>query len=469
MIVKIAGYNIDKSLIDKLNLPQQATPETISAAYARISRSTMSVTELRQNALKEVSKARQSNEKIIFDMGHSSIAEHAVFNFDIIGISRYLTESLQKSRLASFTEKSQRYVTWSNDYITPSELDNSPLQAHFQQTVSKLFELYKNLYETANSYYIKENPGLNPKKREEMAKEDARYVLPLATATQMGITINARSLENLLRRLANLELAEAQTMYDALYTQIKGLTPSLIRYIEADPYKKKLLRIVENLKYQSNSEDLSSTVETKVYLQTPDPEEHIIAGFIFQNYPQDISNLVQEIKKFSAAKKKDLFDQMFAEMKPYHQAPKPFELVDCLIQTSISASCFAQLKRHRMATIIRSDYRPDYRYVIPPIYEKTGSKQLISKTLDSLAPLYDRLEKEKRGLGSYILTNAHRVNLLFKTNLRELYHFSRLRSDTHAQWEIRHLSSDIDTQLQKLLPNAARYLMGKDRFQKISF
>ena len=41
MIVKIAGYNIDKSLIDKLNLPQQATPETISAAYARISRSTM--------------------------------------------------------------------------------------------------------------------------------------------------------------------------------------------------------------------------------------------------------------------------------------------------------------------------------------------------------------------------------------------------------------------------------------------
>ncbi len=60
--------------------------------------------ELRKKSLAEVQKARSSNQTIIFDMGHSSIAEHAVFNIDIIGVSRYLTEFIQRSRLASFTE-----------------------------------------------------------------------------------------------------------------------------------------------------------------------------------------------------------------------------------------------------------------------------------------------------------------------------------------------------------------------------
>jgi len=70
MLVQIAGYNIDKSLIDKLD-PNIATPETISAAYARVSRSSKSVSELRKESIRQIVKARTSNESIIFGMGHS--------------------------------------------------------------------------------------------------------------------------------------------------------------------------------------------------------------------------------------------------------------------------------------------------------------------------------------------------------------------------------------------------------------
>ena len=45
MQVNLAGYNIDNSLIRKLNT-ETATPEVISAAYARISRSEKSITEI---------------------------------------------------------------------------------------------------------------------------------------------------------------------------------------------------------------------------------------------------------------------------------------------------------------------------------------------------------------------------------------------------------------------------------------
>ena len=88
--VILAGYNLDVELMNALRRGEAvpATPETVSAAYARISRDERPVTELRRIARGEVEKARQSNQRIVFQMGHHSVAEHAVFNFDVLGVSR---------------------------------------------------------------------------------------------------------------------------------------------------------------------------------------------------------------------------------------------------------------------------------------------------------------------------------------------------------------------------------------------
>ena len=126
MKVLLAGYNLDYDLIRELKNKsasnQDLTPETISAAYARISRSPKQVFELREIARVEVDKARQSNRNIVFTMGHSSVAEHAVFNVDVLGVSRLLVEEIEKFRLCSFTEKSQRYVLFDKDFVVPEEI-----------------------------------------------------------------------------------------------------------------------------------------------------------------------------------------------------------------------------------------------------------------------------------------------------------------------------------------------------------
>jgi hypothetical protein len=70
MKILLAGYNLDYDLIkelkDKSALSQDLTPETVSAAYARISRSPKPVDELREIACREVEKARKSNRSIVF-------------------------------------------------------------------------------------------------------------------------------------------------------------------------------------------------------------------------------------------------------------------------------------------------------------------------------------------------------------------------------------------------------------------
>ena len=130
MRVKLAGFNVDNEILKKLNRSGlvTVTPETLSAAYARISRSPLPIDQLRKKACQDVEKARKSNQKIIFAMGHHSVAEHAVFNFDIMGISRLALEEIERFRLVSYTEKSQRYVTLAGDYILPSEIKDPPLK-----------------------------------------------------------------------------------------------------------------------------------------------------------------------------------------------------------------------------------------------------------------------------------------------------------------------------------------------------
>ena len=98
MEVLLAGYNLDSDVIQEFAAEhperQDLTPETVAAAYARISRNPRPVNELRSIARGEVEKARASNRNIVFEMGHSSIAEHAVFNLDILKVSRLLAWTL---------------------------------------------------------------------------------------------------------------------------------------------------------------------------------------------------------------------------------------------------------------------------------------------------------------------------------------------------------------------------------------
>jgi len=230
LIIKLAGYNVEADLLKNPDAANRdvLTPETFSSAYARISRSSRDVTALRLQARRDVEKARKSNQKIIFDMGHHSVAEHAVFNFDIIGVSRLALEELEQFRLVSYTEKSQRYVTLQGDYVLPKEIENRESQELFKDTVTIQNEFYKKSFALLKEYIFNKYPHLTRKKTnrrllEGWAKEDARYILSLATEGQVGMTINARNLEHLFRRFHLGRRAEVKEIGKRMFEQVEKI------------------------------------------------------------------------------------------------------------------------------------------------------------------------------------------------------------------------------------------------------
>jgi len=482
MKIILAGYNLDFETIREFQESQpdqkNLTPETISAAYARISRSPKPVDELRAAARQEVEKARQSNRNIVFEMGHSSIAEHAVFNIDVIGVSRLLVEEIEKFRLCSYTEKSQRYVLLKDDFVIPGEIREAGLEESFVHIIRLQNKFYHELYEKLKPYVFEKHRDLatDPKNRallEGWAKEDARYVISLATETQLGMTITARNMELMLRRLAAHPLAEAQEYSRRLYEATKEVAPSLIRYTEATDYdrltrqalKEKVMTLSEGNGKETRAVFGGSEGEIiSLVYATPDADDKIVAALIHSSSTLSMSQCLQIVSSMDGREKEGLIKTAFKHMKAYDPVLREFENVDLHFDLIISASCFAQMKRHRMATITCQDYDPALDVTVPPAIYDVGMDKVFMEIIIRTEHIYDRIKKLSPLAATYILTNAHRKRVSMKINARELYHIARLRADQHAQWDIRETAERMINLGKKVMPLTLMLATGKDGF-----
>ena len=114
--------------------------------------------------------------------GHESIVEHASVTFEINGISRACSHQLVRHRLASYSQESQRYVDLAAPefVVPPSVAENPQARAVWDEFMGQVSDTYRQLRELGTR------------------KEDARFVLPNASATRIIVTMNFRSLRHFI-------------------------------------------------------------------------------------------------------------------------------------------------------------------------------------------------------------------------------------------------------------------------------
>lgn len=458
MKVILGGYNVDAGILEELSDSgrEDVTPEVISASYARISRDPRSVTTLREEAATEVEKARRSNRTIVFDMGHASIAEHAVFNIDIIGVSRLAVEAIERFRLASFTEKSQRYMRLEKDFVVPREFRKTKHEKEFSKLMERMAKEYEKLYARI----------LDSSEDEYAAKEDARYLMPLAASAQLGMTLNAREAEYMISRLASHPLDELKEFSRRLSEVTRKKTPSLIRYHEPTEYFLNLHSVRSEIADMAGESRKRTQPGVKLVDVTPHADSHLAAGLIFSSADISYVEALIKAKRMSTRGLAELIRKTFSKISPHESVWREFESVHFIYELVVSASCFAQLKRHRMATIITQPYSLSLGISIPPTMRKARVVGAMRKAVAHSEKLYRKLSRVEPEAAQYVLLNAHRRRVLVDINLRELYHFSRLRSDRHAQWEIREISEQMCKLASKSVPLGSMLLGGKDAFEK---
>jgi len=145
------------------------------------------------------------------DVGHESMVEHASATF-YIRASRVLTHELVRHRLASYSQRSQRYVKETEPrYIEPPPIkDSGPAHKQFEEVMTTCWQAYGDLL--ANG----------------IKAEIARYVLPNACETQIICTWNFREIRHIIKlRTSKRALPEFRAVAEEIRRIVKEIAPEV--------------------------------------------------------------------------------------------------------------------------------------------------------------------------------------------------------------------------------------------------
>jgi len=155
----------------------------------------LSITPNAEKLIEEAGRtAYQSQDKItdnsaskfikrLIKMGHTSVLEHSNASFRISDVSRAFSHQLVRHRLASFTQKSQRYVSEKEfEYVIPDSIKNN----------ERALGIFKFMMDEINwNYQELQKLGIR--------NEDARFILPNACTTEIVITANFRIWRHIIK------------------------------------------------------------------------------------------------------------------------------------------------------------------------------------------------------------------------------------------------------------------------------
>src|SRR6266576_7097870 len=150
----------------------------------------------------------------VIESGHGSTIEHVVFTFGISGVSRTLSHQLVRHRAGvAFDQQSQRLVTYKGaSTMLPASIEDADpaIREEYENAVGGSMGVYGDLVEAG------------------IPAEDARFVFPNATRTNLVMTKNLRALIHMSGlRLCTMAQWEIRRLFQLGRHEVFAVSPFL--------------------------------------------------------------------------------------------------------------------------------------------------------------------------------------------------------------------------------------------------
>jgi len=498
--------NSDRSVYALKNLPE----EVVAYLFARYSRSRLSLRDdLRGmieaedlgaligpggvddqidavSALQE--RARAFAEKYVLGYGHSSVAEHGMVHLALEDVSIIASKLIEDARLASYTEKSTRYVAFDPDkaYYPPRVMADSELGEIYAQAVRGLLTAYTGWTDD----FVAQIKARTPRgeKQSDRAYDAAsratafdllRYLLPAATHTNVGLTLNARTLEHLITKLLSQPLEEGRELGAQMKAEAQHVVPTLLKYAEHNSYRAETSTALEELAQEMlgdltpsrSSATLSLTRRgweperagevspVSLVFSDPDADNRLVAAILYGATQRPMETLLAQVALLSQEAKERVVDEYLKRRGPHDAPGRALERIFCTVEMTMDYGAYRDVQRHRMATQTTQALTPALGFEMPREFETFGYvdqyQALMAKSADAHRQLCEAGFIHE---SAYVLPLATRIRVLFTWNLREVTHFVELRSARQGHPSYRKIAQDVYHAVAASYPLIARYL-----------
>ena len=465
--------NLDRDIYTISNIPE----EVVAVIFAYVSRSPKSFRENIDTVIREQEmgrdRAEKFHEKWVLNYGHASVAEHATVHIGVERVSRLFSSLLEcANEFLSFTEYSQRYQRpRKGDNYIPEELDSHPvLKTEFESLCDFQYEVYSRLNGELFDFLKRKFPVPEGKEEkphfralEKIAFEDARYALNLSTLTNLGMTANARALEQTISALLSSCYLEARKRAEEIKSEVRFSVPTLVKYADENPYIVKTREALAEFSRglgcseKSKPENGSSVTLfefTRKGKEDPQTEalKEIARGLLFE-FSGLLAGDIETHLSENTSELEGIFSIAVEALGRHDNPAGVFKSVNYNAEFVLSEAAWHQLLRHRKVNWTAKEPSVEWGVTIPPHVTESGTEELLLDAVRRSERFYEKLvDAGFRDVANYAVTNAHNRRVSGSFDLWELYHLTNLRMSVSAQWDIRNVVGQLAQSIGEVHP-----------------
>ncbi len=480
-------------------------PEVQAVAFAKYSRSQESVKTTIDELTDE--KSAEFHEKWVIGYGDASVADMAMIAIALENVSMLASKAIEDHRLASYQEKSTRYVPFDpTRFHRPAVfMENDVARGIYIEAIESLMAGYVELTDGMIQFFREKYPKpaeISDKQFEHKlrarALDVARYVMPVAALTNIGMIASAREIRYMISRLTasgqgeiraigeEIKRAALEPAYnpqakkvepllmkfaelgasDELFAELRAAmrfssagAPTLIKHTEPREYLIKKDRIA-GLATLFLDDDCPVYEEPRVDLlmNTP-PEDELVASLLYPHTSLSLRVLLEKVSRLGSAQKRALIEAVNENRTNHDNLSREFEVGNYFIfDTLIDYGAYVDLQRHRLTSQLTQPLSPTHGYEIPRDLTEAGLLPRYEELLTANRTAFEKLALYNIDEARFVLAKAWRKRTIFKMNLRELYHIVELRTRSGGHFSYRSLCYDMYELLKKHHPILAAHI-----------
>ncbi len=368
-------------------------------------------------------------------------------SFSIERCSRLATHIICET-LDSYTQQSQRYVPMdSSAYIIPQEIENSRFKEDYVNLMNKIFNFYNKITE-AKEGEKRGRGSASESYKYGIPIEDGRYILPLATTSNILVTMSGDKIPNFINTLCS---SPQQETYEIAMEVLKFIPPAIAKSIirRLDPINQSELFKA----YKPMFDKINKNVVLFDHFNKP--LLRVALGGVTSTNP----NPPSEVYKKWAEQGEEVINQksndISSKITGYGHVSIS-EHARHVYGSEQSLTSYHQFERHRLARNIREPFEeiPVEREIfIPPSIRKSMVYEEFLVMAEHAKQFRKELIKNDMiAASSYLLLNADGVKVITNSNSRIDMEMLRQRTCNNAQWEIRDRANAIIELLMPLVP-----------------
>lgn len=448
---------------------REMTEEELAVVFAMTSRRPEPFDQIRNIVTTE--KAADFHERWVLGYGHASVAEHAIIHLAVENISRLACDTLEDNRLASYTEKSSRYqIIDQGFYHTPEELAYEPkLKQQYTDCCNELFKIYQDLLNKTQSYLatvtpqgVREREGAYNLRLRRQAIDSCRFVLPSSTLTNVGVSMNARSMEHAIRKLLSSDLEEERQIGDIIKSQGRKITPTLIRYADENEYliltRKEFQKRVKRTSTIQANQTSTGKISAKLLYFDKEAETKLAASLLYHYNSESHHTVARRVRQMSRSSLERTIKSALGYLGPHDATVRELEFLDYTFEFVLDYGAYREFKRHRMQSYIPQPLTVKLGYIVPPLIQSAGLESLFVSAMMISEQTYCDLSLINPRVAEYVVTHAHCRRVISKMNLRECYHFFKLRTQPQAHFTIQEASRQALEEVRSIHPLLVEYI-----------